>query len=114
VPPAWRELLLGYVDKCVETFRAAADVLAHLEDLVDVGLTGPDADEMVEKINRIGQLEWEADKAQFDMLHKMFEMEEQLKPVDLFWWSKIFREVGDIANYSEKTADRIRLMLYKK
>ena len=32
----------------------------------------------------------------------------------LFWWSKIFREVGDIANYSEKTVDRIRLMLYKK
>lgn len=114
VPPSWREILLGYVDKCVETFRMAAEVVTHLDELVDVGLTGPDADEMVEKINRIGQIEWEADKAQFDMLHKMFEMEEQLKPVDLFWWSKIFREVGDIANYSEKTADRIRLMLYKK
>ena len=42
------------------------------------------------------------------------DMEDDLKPVDLFWWSKIFREVGDIANYSEKTVDRLRLMLYKK
>lgn len=114
VPPSWRDLLLNYVDRCVETFRATAGVVSQLDELVDVGLTGPDAEDVLEKINRIGQLEWEADKAQFEMLHKMFEMEDQLKPVDLFWWSKIFRELGDIANYSEKTADRIRLMLYKK
>ena len=49
VPPSWRELLLGYVDKCVETFRAAAEVVTHLDELVDVGLTGPDAEEMVRR-----------------------------------------------------------------
>jgi hypothetical protein len=85
-----------------------------LEGLLEVGLAGPEADEVLEKIDTVGQLEWKADKAQFDMLRLMFDMEDDLKPVDLFWWSKILREVGDIANYSEKTVDRIRLMLYKK
>ncbi len=114
VPPSWREPLLAYVDKCVATFRAAAEVMGSLDDLVEVGLAGPEAEEVLAKINAIGLLEWEADKAQFEMLHTMFQMEADLNPVDLFWWSKIFRELGDIANYSEKTTDRIRVMLYKK
>jgi len=114
IPSSWREPLLAYVDRCVETFQVASGVMDSLEGLLEVGLAGPEADGVLNKIDSVGQLEWEADKAQFEMLRLMFDMEDDLKPVDLFWWSKIFREVGDIANYSEKTVDRIRLMLYKK
>ncbi|MAE06967.1 MAG: TIGR00153 family protein [Nitrospinae bacterium] len=114
VPPSWEDPLIAYVDRCVGTFRSTFEVMDSLEGLLEVGLAGPEADEVLEKIDTVGQLEWKADKAQFDMLRLMFDMEDDLKPVDLFWWSKILREVGDIANYSEKTVDRIRLMLYKK
>ncbi len=113
-PPSWEKPLLDYVDRCVDTFRTAFEVMGSLEGLLEVGLAGPEADEVLEKIDAVGQLEWKADKAQFDMLRLMFDMEDDLKPVDLFWWSKILREVGDIANYSEKAVDRIRLMIYKK
>ena len=114
LPLSWKDPLLSYVDKCVETFRTAFEVMSSLEGLVEVGLAGPEADDVLTKITAVGQLEWGADKAQFEMLRLMFDMEDDLKPVDLFWWSKIFREVGDIANYSEKTVDRVRLMLYQK
>lgn len=114
VPPSWRDPLLQYVDRCVETFRATHEVFKSLESLLQAGLGGPEAEEVLSKIDAIGQLEWEADKAQFEMLRIMFEMEDDLKPVDVYWWSKIFRELGDVANYSEKTVDRVRLMLYKK
>jgi predicted phosphate transport protein (TIGR00153 family) len=114
VPPSWREPLLAYVDQCVAVFHSSSEIFDSLERLLEVGLAGPEAEEVSAKIDAIGLLEWEADKTQFEMLRLMFDMEDDLKPVDLFWWSKIFREVGDIANYSEKTADRIRLMLYKK
>ncbi len=114
VSPEWRAPLLSYVNKCVNTFQATCEIYNMLEVLFDVGPTEAGAEDILVKINAIGQLEWEADKAQFGMLRIMFEMEDDLKPIDIFWWSKILREVGDLANYSEKTADRIRLMLYKK
>ncbi len=114
IPPSWREPMLLYVERCVETFRATNEVFGSLESLLAAGLGGPEAEDVLSKIDAIGQLEWKADKAQFDMLRIMFEMEDDLKPVDVYWWSKIFRELGDVANYSEKTVDRVRLMLYKK
>ena len=114
VPPDWRAPLLSYVKKCVNTFQATCEIFNMLEDLFDVGPTEAGVEDILVKINAISQLEWEADKAQFGMLRIMFEMEDDLKPIDIIWWSKILREVGDLANYSEKTADRIRLLLYKK
>ncbi len=114
VSPDWRAPLLSFVNKCVNTFRATCEIYNMLEVLFDVGPTEAGAEDILVKINAIGQLEWEADKAQFGMLRIMFEMEDDLKSIDIIWWSKILREVGDLANYSEKTADRIRLMLYKK
>ncbi|MDA0998974.1 MAG: TIGR00153 family protein [bacterium] len=113
-PSSWREPLLKYVDTCVETHLVSAEVIQSLESLVEVGMGGAEAVSLQKKIDSVGQLEWSADKAQFEMLRLMFDMEDEMKPVDIFWWSKIFREIGDIANYSEKTADRIRLMLYQK
>jgi predicted phosphate transport protein (TIGR00153 family) len=111
VPPAWRDPLLSFIDKCVATFRATHEIYNILKDLFDVGPTEREAEDILAKIDAIGQLEWEADKAQFEMLRIMFDMEDDLKPMDIFWWAKIFREVSDLANYSEKSADRIRLML---
>lgn len=113
-PSSWREPLLKYVDTCVETHMVSAEVIQSLEGLVEVGMGGVEATALLEKIDSVGKFEWRADKAQFEMLRLMFDMEDEMKPVDIFWWSKIFREIGDIANYSEKTADRIRLMLYQK
>ena len=98
----------------MNTFQATCEIYNILEDLFDVGPTEAGVEDILVKINAISQLEWEADKAQFGMLRIMFEMEDDLKPIDIIWWSKILREVGDLANYSEKTADRIRLLLYKK
>ena len=111
VPPAWRDPLLSFVDKSVATFRATHEIYNMLKDLFDLGPTEREAEDILVKIDAIGQLEWEADKAQFEMLRIMFDMEDDLKPMDIFWWAKIFREVSDLANYSEKSADRIRLML---
>ncbi len=110
-PPAWRDPLLSFIDKCVATFRATHEIYNILKDLFDAGSIEREAEDIQVEIDAIGHLEWEADKAQFEMLRIMFDMEDDLKPTDIFWWAKIFREVSDLANYSEKSADRIRPML---
>ena len=68
--------------------------------------------EKIDGFNDIGLKEWEVDKTQFEMLSNMFSMEDEMKPADLFWWSKIFKVLGDIGNYSEKSVNSIRMMIY--
>ena len=58
-------------------------------------------------------LEWETDKAQFVLVKHMYNIEDRMDPVSIFQWSKIFQKIGDVANFSEKTADRLRALLSK-
>ena len=111
-PESWRDSLLSYVHKCVNVFNETSEIYESLDSLVQSGMTGPDASAVLKKINDIGLKEWEVDKTQFEMLSNMFSMEDEMKPADLFWWSKIFKELGDIGNYSEKSVNSIRMMIY--
>ena len=56
--------------------------------------------------------EWEADKAQFRLVQKLFAMDDRLKATDIFLWSNVFKELGRLANHAEKTADRLRRMMH--
>ena len=111
-PESWRDSLLSYVHKCVNVFNETSEIYESLDSLVQSGMTGPDASAVLKKINDIGLKEWEVDKTQFEMLSNMFSMEDEMNPADLFWWSKIFKELGDIGNYSEKSVNSIRMMIY--
>ncbi len=111
-PEPWRDSLFLYIHKCVSVFNDTSEIYESLDSLVQSGMTGPEAKMVLKKINDIGMKEWEVDKAQFEMLSAMFSKEDEMKPADLFWWSKIFKELGDIANYSEKSVNSIRMMIY--
>lgn len=111
-PESWRDSLLSYVHKCVNVFNDTSEIYESLDSLVQSGMTGSEANTVLKKINEIGMKEWEVDKTQFEMLSNMFSMEDEMKPADLFWWSKIFKELGDIGNYSEKSVNSIRMMIY--
>jgi len=111
-PELWRESLFSYVDKCVNVFKGTSEIYESIDSLLQAGMSGPEASLVLEKINDIGMKEWEVDKTQFEMLSAMFAIEDEMKPADLFWWSKIFKELGDIGNYSERSVNSIRMMIY--
>ena len=57
--------------------------------------------------------EWEADKLQYRLAQKLFALEDEMKPTDIFLWSGVFQELGVLANSADKTAERLRRMLHR-
>ncbi len=110
-PVELREQVLRYADLCVDAARVTDTLMGRLDELLETGFSGPGTDEVHELINRIGQKEWEADKAAFKLLQAMFQREQALPPVDLVLWMKLCEALGDIANASEQVANHLRLML---
>jgi hypothetical protein len=46
-----------------------------------------------------------------ELVRKMFEVEDKMKPVDVVFWYEVFEWIGDLADYSKKTGNRLRLMI---
>ncbi|MFQ5913038.1 MAG: TIGR00153 family protein [Nitrospinota bacterium] len=113
VPEELKEGLGDFLEKSLKVFYRTFEVVEQVERLLGSAFGGPDVEKIHARINEIGMLEWEADKAQFALVKHMFGMEDRVDPVSIFLWSKIFQELGELSNYSEKTADRLRALLSK-
>ena len=45
------------------------------------------------------------------LLNELFAHEEEFEPSSLMVWQRLIRWVGDLANYSEKVGNRLRLLI---
>ena len=88
-------------------------IMEEIDDLVETSFRGLEAEKVIQMIDELGTMEFEADKKQFILAKKLLAMEDSLKPLDIFMWIKIFEKIGDLANNAERMGNRLRLMLSK-
>mgnify|MGYP006197055517 CR=1 FL=1 len=100
-----RVLLVG------QTWFETAHELPLLEE---ASFTGPEVEKVLAGIQKISDLEWEADKQQAEMSREVIRNEAEMGAVSVMFWMNILRELGTIANKAENTADLLRLMLAKR
>lgn len=111
LPVELQPMFLELLQRSHKVVEESAYVIDCLERLLEAGFSGPDAEEMLKKIEEIGKLEHFADKAQDAFGKSLFAKEDELKPAQLFMWVKIANSVGDLANSAERMVNHIRWML---
>ena len=113
-PEPIRQPVLDFVDAVVRTAEAWFEAAQELPTLQEASFTGPAVAQMLKRINEISDLEWEADKKQAKVSKQLFEHEAEIGAVSILLWTNIFRTLGSVANYAERTADFLRLMLARR
>lgn len=108
VHPGLKEALFEYLDKSLEAAYLGVDVINELDAMLESSFGGREAEKVIQMIDRVSYLEWEADKKQYKLAQRLFELEEEIKPVDIMLWFEIFKVIGNIANAAEKMAKRLR------
>jgi predicted phosphate transport protein (TIGR00153 family) len=111
IPDELFTLLDILLDKAIDTFKKYREIIDLLDELLEATFTGPQAEQIRKEIKNVARLEHETDKAQKIFLQKFFDYEENLSKSEFFLISKISKGIGDIANISEKAANKIRLIL---
>ncbi len=94
--------------KVCDRLYAAVDLLTSLQEQ---DFDGPKGDQLMKLVAEAEHEEWVADKRQYALAQRLFALEDQMKPTDIFLWSGIFQNLGALANHADKTAERVRRML---
>ena len=111
LPESLVDRTFEYVTKIEEVCRQTRTIADYLPTLVEGEMVGADADRALEMIAAVEKLEWEADRLQYGLSQKLFALEDEIRPTDIFLWFRVFGELGQLANFAEKTGDRLRRML---
>ena len=89
----------------------AHQVSHEFGDVLKTRFGSHETKKLLNMIDQVSKAETEADHLENMLVKKMFEVEDQMKPVDVVFWYEVFTWIGDLADYSKKTGSRLRLMI---
>jgi predicted phosphate transport protein (TIGR00153 family) len=111
VPPGMADDLRQLVARCVDAVNQAGVVIAELDELVETGFGGREAETVTGMIEKLNLIEDDTDKLGMALSRALFAQEDSLKPVAVIFWYELIQWIGDLADYAEKVGDRLRLLI---
>ena len=100
-----------FLQNSLETFRLTRNIINQLDELVETGFGGVEARSVREMVEGVARKEHETDVSQRELLRSMLANEASITYGDFFLWSRIIRQVANIADRSENLAVEIRTTL---
>lgn len=114
MPAELRPNFFEFLSCTINVVEESAKVIFALDLLLEAGFSGPDADEVLQRIDHVDRLEHLADKAQDQLGKRLFEHEKEFSPAAIIMWIKIIDKVAKISDSAERMMSHIRLMLAVK
>ncbi len=113
VPSGMEVDLKELVRRCVDTCEQASTIIEELDELIEMGFRGREANKVDEMVEKLGDMEDETDVMGMNLARELFSREDSLKPVSVMFWYQMIQWIGDLADYAEKVGDRMRLLIAK-
>ena len=103
-----------YVQGNKDTFTKAKDVMRELDVLIESGFGGAEATKVDQMIDAVAHAEHECDIMQRKLMKQVLDHEDDMSVGDFFVWQRLLHEIAGLSNYSEKLANRVRMLLTLK
>ncbi len=100
-----------FVDKNLEAVQAVREVVHHLDELMESGFGGAEADRVKGMVEGVALKEHEVDVIQRRLLKTMLAREADFTYGEFFLWTRLIQQVADLSNLSEKLGNMIRMTL---
>ncbi len=111
VPEPMQQPLLEFIHTAVSAAVAARQVVQQLDELVEVGFSGPESEAVLALIEEVLRLEDEADLQELKVTQVLFAHEDEMSAVSVILWMRILDWIGDLADYPKKVCNRLRLLI---
>ncbi len=111
VPEPLKEPLLALTRRCVDACNQAEKVIGELDELVSTGFRGRESEAVSEMVDELNKIENDTDLMGMELTHRLFEQEDEMKPVSVMFWYQLIQWIGDLADFAEKVGNRLRLLL---
>ncbi|HHJ35222.1 MAG TPA: TIGR00153 family protein [Gammaproteobacteria bacterium] len=111
LPDIIQEDYIRFIERCVAACKQARKAINELDELVATGFSGQEIHIVTDMITRLDEIESDTDNLQSAIRMKIFEIENDLPPIEVMFLYKIIEGTGEIADKSQGVGSRLQLML---
>ena len=112
-PSSMRDSVLGLVEGAVATCSCARELVGLFDELLDTGFSGLEAKRVADRIEEIERLEAKTDAILVDVRSQLFQVEDELAPVQAVFLYRALDLIADLADGAERVAHRVQMMIAK-
>ncbi len=99
------------VTRSLEAFVLTRSIIGQLDELLETGFGGVQAQTVQELVDKVAHKEYETDVIQRELLRDMLAHEHTISYGDFFLWTSIIRQVARLADRCEELASSVRMTL---
>ncbi len=97
-----------FMENCLATFNLSRNIIELLDELLETGFGGIEANKVNELIDKVALKEHEADVSQKELVRLLLAHEDNISYGDFFLWTRVIRQISGIADRADKLAATIR------
>ncbi len=101
------------VEKVVQVSESLLELAEHLAELQKEAFSGPNAEGVLKKIQKVCHMEWESDKLSRRLARRYF-AHPDIGPMAVLLLDKLCKALGGIADHAENVGKSLRLMIIRK
>lgn len=111
LPEAVYVPMLDLSRRCVDACNQLAKIMEELDELVEIGFRGAEADKVMYMIDELNKIETDTDMRAITVMRQLFDHENEIGAVSTIMWDRVIHWIGDLANYAERAGNRHRLLI---
>lgn len=111
LPEIIQEDYIRFVTRCVAACKQARKAINELDELVETGFSGQEIQIVTDMITKLDDIESDTDNLQSAIRSKIFEIENELPPIEMMFLYQIIEGTGEVADKSQGVGSRLQLML---
>lgn len=113
LPADLAEIALAFARDVAGVASQAAEILDHLDELLEATFGGPEAEQVLAMIDQLDAGETKSELLCREMIRSLFASQGQLTDLEIMLWREILTHTANIANYAERAGNRLRLLIAK-
>lgn len=103
--------LMAYLVRSIDASHQAGRAIRQLDELLESGFKGKEVTIAEEMVIKLDEIENDVDVLQIKIRRKLFQLEDDLAPVNVIFMYKVIDWVGDLSDISQQVGSRLELLL---
>jgi len=111
VPPSLITTFKDYLKTSINAAEQANIICQQLDELMESGFNGREAQPVDHLMAKLRDIETNNDDIQVQLRSQLFELENELHPVDVMFFYSIINKIGDLADCAQRVGTRIMMLI---
>jgi predicted phosphate transport protein (TIGR00153 family) len=111
VPAAMDDHIVPFAQRVVDSVMKCRTAVDALDELVETGFRGREAESVLALVNEIDAIESETDSMGMRLVALLVESEAEMGVLSVVFWYRLIRSLGEVADNAEGAGDRLRMLL---